>query len=307
MKERDIQELIADYPWLLNLNYETVAELPKKGQEYVTSDQKRIDLVLRERITHRPVLVEFKAVPFYRENIGQILEYRARCLIEGTDENSLLNQIFGEILAAPKLVLVVPHSSPEARLACNLSGIDVYEYETSIKKLTDPVSQKSLRDFSGSLADNVLPITLDRHEKIEEIYQKIRDLLSGLNRGHGIKRYRYSPGIYFYPLANFFINIWLFQDNEVSIGIYENIFENEYHQTSIEFFSNNSGTLRDFREKVKASGLFEREHGQEIPEVKDNDDGESYLRFVIETADLVADTGMLRPYINAFISVYPDA
>ncbi len=101
LKEKDIQNLIADFPWLLNLNYSTIPELPNKGMEYTTTSSKRIDLILRDTITNRPVLVEFKATEFNRENIGQLLEYRARVLSELTSNSSRFKDIFGNMLASP--------------------------------------------------------------------------------------------------------------------------------------------------------------------------------------------------------------
>ena len=91
MKEKAIQKLIADFPWLINLNYENVPRLKNKGIEVMLEGKMRVDLLLRERITNRPVIVEFKAVPFLRDNIGQILEYRARIISEIQNENSKLN------------------------------------------------------------------------------------------------------------------------------------------------------------------------------------------------------------------------
>lgn len=49
--------------------------------EYSLSYNKRADLIIRDRVSGRPIIVEFKAVPFYRESIGQILEYKARVIV----------------------------------------------------------------------------------------------------------------------------------------------------------------------------------------------------------------------------------
>lgn len=142
LSEKEVQALIADYPWLLNLDYERVPQLKNKGMEYVLSDSKRADLILRDRKTERPVIVEFKAVPFYRENIGQILEYRARVVNEYTNEDSLLKEIFGEKLFAPILILVVPECTTEARLACNMSNIEIYEYNKTVPEIIVPEKGK---------------------------------------------------------------------------------------------------------------------------------------------------------------------
>jgi hypothetical protein len=132
--EKQVQELIADFPWLLDLNYRRVTELKNKGMEYIISANQRIDLVLMDAITERPVIVEFKALSFYRENIGQILEYRSRLIAEMSRVDSRLYEVFGNRLSAPVLILVVPEIDSEARLACNLSGIEVYEYAGGVNE-----------------------------------------------------------------------------------------------------------------------------------------------------------------------------
>ena len=49
LSEKEVQQFIADYPWLLNFNYERVPQLKNKGMEYILSDSKRADLILRDR------------------------------------------------------------------------------------------------------------------------------------------------------------------------------------------------------------------------------------------------------------------
>lgn len=129
LMESQVQELIADYPWLLNIDYEVVPEFKNKGMEYRLSGGKRADIILRDRISGRPVIVEFKKVDFYRENIGQILEYKARVISESTNQKSLLKDIFEDKIFSPILILVVQNCDAESRLICNLSGIEIYEYE----------------------------------------------------------------------------------------------------------------------------------------------------------------------------------
>lgn len=169
LKEKDIQNLIADFPWLLNPNYSTVPELIRKGMEYTTTSGKRIDLILRNTISNRPVLIEFKATEFNRENIGQILEYRARVLSEMTSESSSLRSIFGDQLAAPILILVVSTCSKESQIAANLAGIEVYEYQKDLSTFFLPEKQLILKDFAKNLSETVLPISETRHETVKQI------------------------------------------------------------------------------------------------------------------------------------------
>lgn len=157
LNEREVQNLIADFPWLLNLDYEKVPQLKNKGMEYKLSQKKRTDLILRDRRSGRPVIVEFKAVPFYRENIGQILEYRARIINEYSNDTSILREVFGDKIFCPVMILVVPDCTAEARLACNLSGIDIYEYDKTVSKFIVPEKRKSLEEFIKSVDCGDIP------------------------------------------------------------------------------------------------------------------------------------------------------
>src|ERR1017187_2761532 len=126
--EQELQDFIADNPWLLNPNYERVPELADVDLEYQAGDQTRIDLILRDRVSRSPVVVEFKFTPFYRENVGQILEYRARVATSFNKQNSRLHSIFKDYILAPKLALVVKECDNFTRVACNMAGIAIYEY-----------------------------------------------------------------------------------------------------------------------------------------------------------------------------------
>jgi len=154
LSEKQVQNLIADYPWLLNLDYEVVPGLKNKGMEYQLTEGKRADLILRDRKSGRPVIIEFKAVPFYRENIGQILEYKARVISEYSSDNSILGDLFGEKLFAPIMILVVPECTAEARLACNLSSVEVYEYGKNVPEIIMPEKRKTLDEFINNLKNS---------------------------------------------------------------------------------------------------------------------------------------------------------
>src|SRR6266404_6131275 len=121
--EQELQNFIAENPWLLNPNYERVPELTNVDLEYQAGDQTRIDLILRDRVSRSPVVVEFKFTPFFRENVGQILEYKARVAMSFNKENSLIYSIFKEYILAPKLALVVKQCDAFTRVACSMAGI----------------------------------------------------------------------------------------------------------------------------------------------------------------------------------------
>lgn len=253
LKEKEVQELIADFPWLLNIDYEIIPSLKNKGMEYRLSHGKRADLILKDRRSGRPVIVEFKAVPFYRENIGQILEYRARILSEIHDESSMLNEVFENKLFSPILLLVVPSCSAEAKLACNLAGIEIYEYESEITELTKPEKRRTLEEFKNIIDTDELPFDEDRSDFVEgvysEIYTVLDELLDKTDLKDTWKNYTKPRGEYYEPLNNLFINKYLFPKNEVGIGIYEDVFSDSVSEKIlIEFFSDDEDSLRKFKE-----------------------------------------------------------
>ena len=66
--QQDLQQFISEDPWLLNLNYERVVELPHNGLEVQLGDHDRSGLISRDTISRCSVVVEFTFAPFYREN-----------------------------------------------------------------------------------------------------------------------------------------------------------------------------------------------------------------------------------------------
>ncbi|KEH96909.1 hypothetical protein FDC62_08205 [Clostridium botulinum] len=294
LKEKQVQELIADFPWLLSLDYENVPNLKNKGMEYRLSDSKRADLILKDRKSGRPVIVEFKAVPFYRENIGQILEYRARIISECTKDTSILKEIFEDRIYSPIMILVVPECSPEARLACNLSNIEIYEYDKTISEFIVPEKRETLEEFIKNIDVSDLPFTDERFSYVDEIYNKIRDLLFELDLNDGWKKYRAPSGEYYFSINHLFINKNLFENNQISIGIYENIFSKDRSKKiTIEYFCNDKKLLSRF---VKA---YQSKYNNSLNISKiTEDDGCFYCNIKLDKKEFLQDVAKtLKPII----------
>jgi len=250
LSEKEVQTFIADYPWLLNFDYEKIPQLKNKGMEYILSDSKRADLILRDKKSGRPVIVEFKAVPFYRENIGQILEYKARIINEYTSDDSILKEIFEDKMFVPILILVVPECTAEARLACNLSNIDIYEYNKTVPEIIVPEKRKILDEFIEAYKNDDIPLSENRDERVDEIYGKIREVMEEENVLYGWKNYNDSRSEYYTVLNHLFINKCLFNKEEVMIGIYEDIFSDS-NDIKIEYYSDEEQPVKKFIQKYK--------------------------------------------------------
>ena len=250
--EKQLQHFIANFPWLLNLDYERVVALKDGGIEYQIGDQKRIDLILRDRRSGCPVIVEFKFTPFYRENVGQILEYKARIATCFNKENSaVIYSIFGENILTPKLALIVKECDDFTRIACNMAGIDIYEYRNFSEEIKVPGKIETIKNFAESLKDEPMPLSLGRETKLEEeVYRPIKQVLEEKNLTSCWREPQRS-GAYFFPqMANLFLNRWFFADEKISMGLFEDVFGNT-HDVVIAYYSNDKALLERFEELYK--------------------------------------------------------
>jgi hypothetical protein len=284
--EHELQTFIAENPWLLNQNYETPTGLPNSGMKFSDGNQQRIDLILRDKVNEQPVVVGFKHGDLIRENIGQGLECRARIVSCFTRENILLYEVFGYFILAPKLVLVVRKCDDFFRVACNLSGIDVYEYLNFSSLFSDPTKVKAVRDFTETFSKDVLPLTMQRGERINDmIYRPIEDVLRKYQLEDALQEPRESSA-YFYPeYSRLFINRWLFKDNIISIGLYEEIFSE--NKVCLCFYTRDGEAFQKFYELYPSQSAFST-----TAEWIDAWN-EGYLKLYFDTNQFVQSAGVL--------------
>lgn len=299
LKEEDVQKLIADYPWLLNIDYEVVLDFSNKGMEYPLSSGKRADLILRDKASGRPVIVEFKAVPFNRQDIGQVLEYKARVISESTNDNSTLKDVFDDRILSPITVLVVPSCDAEARLACNLANIDVFEYEKTVPQILIPEKLVTLEEFKKSINSNYIPFDETRNEQVNRVYSDIRSVLNEENLMEGWTNYRSPSGEYNYPMFQLFINKLLFSNNIISMGIYEEIFDDsKLNSVVVEFYSLNKEALEEFKSKYKELKL-QPKNSNDLVELDDST--EFYWSFYVDKKTFLEKTKeTIKPFIKNY-------
>jgi hypothetical protein len=240
------------------MNYQNIPELKnnEKEMEFKTSDKKRIDLILKDQLSGRPVIVEFKLYDLDRETIGQILEYKTRIVVGINDEDNILFKIFRNKLVTPKTVLVVRHSDEYGRIACNLQNIELFEYGNIKEKLLGDIQneyRKSIEDFAASL-HNVTPrISSDRADYLTK---NVYDILEELFRQYKIESHwlvykNYEIGEWWSQLKYCFLNKWLFKNEDISIGVYEDILEKGDLSVCICYYSKKEEKLRDLEAKLK--------------------------------------------------------
>ena len=246
--EQELQLFIAENPWLINLNYEIVPDLPNNGIEFRINNQ-RIDLILRDKISKCPVILEFKFVNFYRENIGQILEYKTRIISTLNKNENILYEIFKEFVLCPKLILIVQECDDFFRIACNISGIELFEFKNLSNILSDPTSIRSIKNFSESYKNDPVPLTKDRYISLEKlVYNPIKSELQSKNLLNTWREPRGSYDFFIYYLSFNFINRWIFKENLISMGIYEDIYSIDEIVT-IAYFSYDQSKLKEFNSK----------------------------------------------------------
>lgn len=100
---------------------------------------------------------------------------------EMSRDDSRLAEVFGDKLSSPVLILVVPEIDDEARLACNLSGIEVFEYEGAVNAFTKPEVRRSLEEMTESLNKSVLPESVDENRLAE---MKMISPVNGISNLH---------------------------------------------------------------------------------------------------------------------------
>ena len=91
LTENQIEEIIYSSPWLVDERFlipNIIGSRGEKGRQInIGRDKSRfIDLLFKDTRDKRPVIIELKRGKILRENIGQILEYRALLLSLDDDQ-----------------------------------------------------------------------------------------------------------------------------------------------------------------------------------------------------------------------------
>ncbi|GMO40299.1 MAG: hypothetical protein Ta2F_16480 [Termitinemataceae bacterium] len=250
--EYDIQKFIADFPWLLNINYQNIPELKdiNSDMELHIEGNKRPDLILRDSLTGFPVIVEFKRFDLTRDTVGQILEYKAR-ITAFQKEDDILFKIFENKIYAPKLVIIVRSSDIYGKIACHLQSIDVIEYGNIESKVItgDITFRKSVEDFSKTLKNLTPPIDFQRSQYLENnVYDIFYDVFKKYKIDQKWRYYNnYDIGDY-WSYNNLFLNKWFLKDQEISIGIYEDILHKCNFNVCISYYSKNETKLKELKD-----------------------------------------------------------
>ncbi|WP_378954240.1 hypothetical protein [Pelosinus sp. sgz500959] len=185
--EKDIEDIIYASPWLLDERFDIpnirskANRMPGRQVNVGNNGVNRyIDLLFRDTRDNRPVIIEIKKGDLVRENIAQILEYRA-LVISLNDEAKLewLDE-FGRNYYCPKLILIGTNASEEVRISANLAGIEIRTLVGEEKISVDfneisEISQK-LNKWNEFIKSGNRTLE-DRDEWVREIYKMIKDVV----------------------------------------------------------------------------------------------------------------------------------
>ncbi len=227
LSEKEIEDIIYSAPWLVSHRYiisNIVGSSKEKGRQ-IRVGKKFIDLLFKDTIDNRPVIVELKKGQLKRVDIAQILEYRALILTLSDGDKAKWEKEFEINYYSPKLILIGSEAPEEVKISANLAGIEIREFgrdtdlEIDFFKIQNiPEKLEAWNRFMKSGNRNLE----DRDGWIEKIYKWCSDVcittndvsitkLAKTSAGNG-----WIEGIYF-PFIN--IGIQCEQDN--LIGIYE--------------------------------------------------------------------------------------
>jgi hypothetical protein len=200
--------------------------------------------------------------------------------------------------------LVVKECDTDSRIACNLNNIEVYEFKNYTNRLLD-LNAKSLEEIQNNQKNKII-LSLERGDLVENFYFRLKELLDKNNLTDEVnwKNYKMSPGEYWYSYQHMFINKWLFDFNDISIGIYENIINSEKNRFVFGLYSTNEEKLNQFINSWN-NNFPQKSIESNIITLKD----EKYAEYYLESSDenialeeyLELILNYMRLYKNEFV------
>lgn len=189
--EEKIEDFLYENPWLINPPHEIAGIKGEKGNgrqvkvEYDVASERHIDLLLKDTLSRRPVIVELKNVTLERKHIGQILEYRALSLALSDEKKNEFEQEFGNNYFVPKLVLIGENCPEEIRLGANLAGIEVKELKR--KDISSIDIKEAIREFQN-YRDSIEREGNSLRGRIEKIKKRV-EILCAVCKEVNLKAY----------------------------------------------------------------------------------------------------------------------
>lgn len=168
------------------------------------------------------------------------------------------------------------------------------------QQLLIPKKKVTLEEFNKSFDNNDIPFDINRNELVDRVYSDICGVLNEEDISDGWTSYRSPSGEYFTAINHLFVNKWLFQNNKISIGIYENIFDNfELENVIIEYFSEDRDLLMKFIEIYRKLNMIPENNSEYI---KNDTCEEYYWRLSIDKKEFFNKTKeVIKCHIKNYI------
>lgn len=232
LQEKHIEDIIYNSPWLLDDRFVIPSIKGAAGpgrQINVGKGQNRyIDLLFKDTRDNRPVIVELKKGKLLRENIAQILEYRALVISIEEDTRLEWEKEFKKNYYCPKLILIGSSASDEIIISANLAGVEIRTLLADENKFVDlgEIEQinnklKVWNDFRKS-GNRTLE---DRDEWVLEIFEYVQEAIDEFGNPNITtvrKLYETSKkDSYITQLVFPFLNLKIDYNGDYLAGIYE--------------------------------------------------------------------------------------
>ncbi len=228
LREKDIEDLIYESPWLINERYIIPKIFGSQGQagrqiNIGNSNCRFIDLLFKDTRDDRPVIIELKQGKLGRENIGQILEYRSLLLSLGDNEKDIWSGEFNKNYFAPKLMLIGSDVSEDIKISANLAGIEIRTFREDYDELglVTVADLKIKLNEWNSFRSSGNRTLIERTEWIEGILERINDIFSAREDVSTISSIPKITRNFYQNNTSPFIDIPIYFKDETLLGLYE--------------------------------------------------------------------------------------
>lgn len=232
LSEKRIEDIIYKYPWLIDSNF-IVPKIRGASKEFGRqvnvgqSKNRYIDLLLKDTRDNRPVIIELKKGKLVRENVAQILEYKALIVSLPEKDAQRWRDEFGTNYYAPKLILIGTEVDDEVVLSANLVGVQISKIsglenlEINFNSITE--IDTKLNEWAEFIKSGNRTL-IDRNEWLGNIIDKVNRIIDVADTPD-IATINEVPSI---PLSkaywnqNFpFLNMPIWYKDERLLGFYE--------------------------------------------------------------------------------------
>jgi hypothetical protein len=228
--EKQIEDLIYNSPWILDERYIIPDIKGSQGQRgrqinLGKNNNRYIDLLLKDTRDNRPVIVELKKGELSRQDIGQILEYRALLISMNEEDKESWKSEFGQNYYSPKLVLIGHNASEDIMLTSNLAGVEIRafnnEQPATIGFETFNELHTKLKEWDN-FRNKGKRTLIERSEWVAGILEKVQEIIEDIDDVTTIVKIpEFSESKYYANNTSPFIDIPIFYKGEHFLGMYE--------------------------------------------------------------------------------------